>query len=191
MYVPRFSGEKRELVPRWDTIQYVPILRTIEKLFDDEGIVDQILSFPKRIRNDNKMEDFCDGALYENHPIFSTDPLALQIIAYYDEVELCNPLGTHIKRHKLGMVFFSLGNIHPKYRSSYKAIYLAIAAPSTIIESHGLNTVLQPFINDLNKLSSEGIEVTVNGIPRRFKGTLLTFLADNLGMKCIRVYALV
>ena len=54
MYVPR----KRELVPRWDTIQYVPILRTIEKLFDNEGIVDQILSFPKRIRNDNKMEDF-------------------------------------------------------------------------------------------------------------------------------------
>ena len=100
-------------------------------------------------------------------------------------MELCNPLGTHIKRHKLGMVFFSLGNIHPKYRSSYKAIYLAIAAPSTIIESHGLNTVLQPFINDLNKLSSEGIEVTVNGIPRRFKGALLTFLADNLGSNAL------
>ena len=64
MYVPRFSGEKRELVPRWDTIQF------LRKLFDNEGIVDQILSFPKRIRNDNKMEDFCDGALYKNNPIF-------------------------------------------------------------------------------------------------------------------------
>ena len=180
-YVPRFSGDKRELVQRWDTIQYVPILSTIERLFHDEGIVEQIYSFPKRIRNDNKMEDFCDGNLFKNHPIFSTDPLALQIIAYYDELELCNPLGTHVKQHKLGLVFFSLGNIHPKYRSSYKAIYLAIAAPSKVIEKHGLNTVLQPFISDLNKLSSTGIDVTVNGIQRQFKGALLTFLADNLG----------
>ena len=145
-YVPRFSGDKRELVQRWDTIQYVPILSTIERLFHDEGIVEQIYSFPKRIRNDNKMEDFCDGNLFKNHPIFSTDPLALQIIAYYDELELCNPLGTHVKQHKLGLVFFSLGNIHPKYRSSYKAIYLAIAAPSKVIEKHGLNTVLQPLL---------------------------------------------
>ena len=180
-YVPRFSGEKRELVQRWDTIQYVPILNTIEKLFQDEGIIDQIYSFPKRIRSDNRMEDFCDGNLYKNHPIFSTDPLALQIIAYYDELELCNPLGTHTKQHKLGLIFFSLGNIHPKYRSSFKAMYLAIAAPSKVVERHGLNTILQPFINDLNKLSSTGIEVTVNGIQRQFKGALLTFLADNLG----------
>ena len=165
---------------RWDTIQYVPILSTIEKLFQDKGIVDQIYSFPKRIRSDNRMK-FCDGNLYKNHPIFSTDPLALQIIAYYDELELCNPLGTHIKQHKLGLVFFSLGNIHPKYRSPFKAIYLAIAAPSKVVERHGLNTILQPFINDLNKLSSTGIEVTVNGIQRQFKGALLTFLADNLG----------
>ena len=180
-YVPRFSGEKRELVQRWDTIQYVPILSTIQKLFEDDGIVDQIYSFPKRILNDNMMEDFCDGNLYKTHPIFSTDPLALQIIAYYDELELCNPLGTHVKQHKLGLVFFSLGNIHPKYRSSFKAIYLAIAAPSKVIERHGLNTVLQPFINDLNKRSTTGIEVTINGIQRQFKGALLTFLADNLG----------
>lgn len=128
------------------------------------------------------MEDFCDGALYKNHPIFSTDPLALQVIAYYDELELCNPLGTHVKKHKLGIVFFSLGNIHPKYRSSYKAIYLAIAASSVVIERHGLSTILRPFINDLNKLSSN---VTINGMPRNFKGALLTFLADNLGSNAL------
>ena len=131
------------------------------------------------------MEDFCDGALYKNHPIFSSDPLALQVIAYYDELELCNPLGTHVKKHKLGIVFFSLGNIHPKFRSLYKAIYLAIAAPSIVIERHGLNTILWPFIDDLNKLSSVGIEVTINGIPRKFKGALFTFLADNLGSNAL------
>ena len=35
--------------------------------------------------------------------------------------------------------------------------------------------VLQPFIQDLNRLSTEGIQVTVNGCPRLFKGALLVF----------------
>ena len=50
-------------------------------------------------------EDFCDGP--HEHPLFSFDPLALQIL---DELEVCNPLGTHVKKHKLG-VFFSHSEI--------------------------------------------------------------------------------
>ena len=57
------------------------------------------------------MEDFCDGSAFKSHPIVSKDPLALQIIAYFDELVLCNPLGAHVKRHKLGIVFFTIGNI--------------------------------------------------------------------------------
>ena len=30
------------------------------------------------------------------------DPLALQIMLFYDELELCNPLGSSTKVHKLG-----------------------------------------------------------------------------------------
>lgn len=79
------------------------ILCTLEKILQDE---DQIDKFPERVRSDGKIEDFCDGLLFKTHPLFSSDPSALQIIAYYDELELCNPLGTHVKQHKLGMVFF-------------------------------------------------------------------------------------
>ena len=178
----RFSGDKREQVLRWDTIQYVPILSTLSKLLENEDIIDQIDTFPERIRNDGKIEDFCDGRVFKTHPLFSIDKSALQIVAYYDELELCNPLGTHIKRHKLGIVFFSLGNIHPRYRSSYRAIYLALAAPTPVIEEHSLNTVLVPFVQDLNRLTTEGVTVTVKGSQRLFKGALLAFLGDNLAM---------
>jgi hypothetical protein len=54
-----------------------------------------------------------------------------------------------------------------------------------VIEAHGLNKILQPFIRDLNKLSTEGIEVTVGGCPRTFKGGLLVFLADNLASNAL------
>ena len=76
------------------------------------------------------------------HTLFSSDPHALQIIAYFDELEVCNPLGSHVKKHKLGLVFFSLGNIHPKLRSSLKAINLVTVASSTMIDKYGINKVL-------------------------------------------------
>ena len=50
----------------------------------------------------NLLCDFCDGSLFKEHPLFSKEPQALQIILYYDDVEVCNPLGSKGKIHKLG-----------------------------------------------------------------------------------------
>ena len=33
----------------------------------------------------------CDGSVYKSHPLLSQDNQGLQIIAYYDNVEVCNP----------------------------------------------------------------------------------------------------
>lgn len=48
------------------------------------------------------LSDYCDGKQYREHTLFSTDPVALQLILYYDELELCNPLGSRRKKHKIG-----------------------------------------------------------------------------------------
>ena len=140
-YVPRFSRDKQELVPRWDTFQYVPLLRT---LIQDPDILEKVEGFHLRMSGSSLQEDFCDGTLFCEHPLFSSNPLALQILVYFDELEVCNPLDTHIKKHKLGIVFFMLGNIRSKLHSSLKAI-----------EKHGLNKILEPFITDLNLLATK------------------------------------
>ena len=51
------------------------------------------------------LSDYCDGKCFREHPLFSVDPMALQLILYYDELELCNPLGSRRKKHKIGMLF--------------------------------------------------------------------------------------
>ena len=93
---------------------------------------------------------------------------------------MCNPLGAHTKQHKVGIVFFTLGNIAPLYRSQFRLINLAIVATVPIIEKYGLNKVLEPLIADLNTLSTEGVTVSIRGSNRTYKGALLVFLADNL-----------
>jgi hypothetical protein len=51
---------------------------------------------------DNLLRDYCDGTDIMQHPLFSVERKALLIMLYYDEVELCSPLGTKVKIHKLG-----------------------------------------------------------------------------------------
>ena len=85
----------------------MPLLASLHKLLKDSTVLEQIDTCSQRIRTDNVIEDYCDGAMFKAHPIFSNNPSALQIIAYYDEVEICNPLGSHVKKHKLGVVFYT------------------------------------------------------------------------------------
>ena len=129
------------------------------------------------IDTDGLIEEFCDGTRFSKYSLFSTDPYALQVIAYYDELEICNPLGSHVKQNKCGIVFYTLGNIAPKYRSQLPVINLAVIATVPIIELYGLDTILAEFISDINILATDGITVTEK---KNFKGALLAFLADNL-----------
>lgn len=49
-----------------------------------------------------KIGDYCDALQYQEHPLFMEDPCALQIRFYYDDIEICNALGSKTKTHKLG-----------------------------------------------------------------------------------------
>lgn len=60
----------------------------------------QVLNVHKS--TDGYIRDFCDGQLYKCHPLFSRNPQAIQIILYYDELEIANPLGSKAGKHKLG-----------------------------------------------------------------------------------------
>ena len=47
------------------------------------------------------MMDYADGAAFKEHALFSVDKGALRIFLYYDDLEVCNPLGSKAKTHKL------------------------------------------------------------------------------------------
>ena len=163
----------------------MPLLATLEGLLKHDDIRMQVNEGHLRVRADGMIEDYCDGLLFKSHPLFSIDPCSIQVIAYYDEIELCNPLGTHVKDHKLGIVFFILGNVHPKFRSSLNAINLLMCARFSLIEKYGINKILEPFVRDLETLYTTGVTVDVKGNKFNYKGALLAFLADNLGSHLI------
>ena len=102
--IPVGYGSKHRIKERSDCFYYIPILETLTALLNKQ-IMEEVLREPQ-YRSDGKLGDFIDGAVFSNHEVFSSDAQALQIILYYDELELCNPLGSRRKKHKIGM--FSL-----------------------------------------------------------------------------------
>ena len=127
----------------------------------------------------NLMMDICDGCLFANHPVFQRNEKALQIIGYYNEVTLTNPMGSSAKEHyvwillqyflhvkvilyivyvyNVSAVYFSLGNIDPALRSRLDCINLVALFQADLLERYSIDAVLEPFISDLKKLSAVSI----------------------------------
>ena len=98
-----------------------------------------------------------------------------QIVAYFDELEVTNPIGSYVNTQKLACLFFTLGNIRPMYRSSLK---LLAVARSQDIDRYGMYTFLRPFIDDLKCLYADGLTVSVGSTECEYYGALVAFLAD-------------
>ena len=109
VYINRFSGAKRQKVQSACTFFYVPLADSLAQLLKNEEILKEIHTI--RSKDDMLLRDYCDGSFCKNHPLFSDDSTALQIIAYFDELEVTNPIGLYVNTHKLGCLFFALGNI--------------------------------------------------------------------------------
>ena len=109
--------------------------------------------------------------------MFSSDPHALHVVAYYDELEVVNPIGS-INKHKLGCMFYFLANIRPQYRSTLKAIQLLAVGKHENIVKYGIDDFMAPFVEDIKTLYCNGLTISVGGVDRVLHGG--SFLADNL-----------
>ena len=58
--------------------------------------------------SDGVMRDICDGMCVKNHTLFQKYPNALQVIIYYDDIEICNPLGSKCRKSKARCSYMSI-----------------------------------------------------------------------------------
>lgn len=98
---------------------------------------------------------------------------------YIDEFEVCNPLGTSRKKHKLCAMYWILSNLPPGQHSSLSCIYLAVLCKGNYIKEYGYGKVLEPLLRDLVVLEEHG--ALVQQIGKNIEGTVQCVAADNLG----------
>jgi len=59
---------------------------------------------------------------FRNHESFGNDDIAVKILLYFDDVNLCNPLTNKV--HKITLLSYQLANIPKEYRSKLNSIHL-------------------------------------------------------------------
>lgn len=108
---------------------------------------------------------------------------SISLILHIDEFEICNPLGTSRRKHKISGLYWILVNLPPGCNSALSSIYLAALIKSNDLKCYGYEKVLKPVINDLIILEQSGIFLSKLG--RTVKGTVQCVVPDNLGAHSI------
>lgn len=72
----------------------------IQALLNNPDVLQEVIT--PHHSSDEFIRDFCDAQEIKDSEVFENDPSALQLLLYYDEIEVANPLGAKAGMHKLG-----------------------------------------------------------------------------------------
>jgi hypothetical protein len=143
----------------------MPISSTINCLLQNpsfrQNLVDDFLS------SHSHCNDFRSGDVYkafQRHATAGFDH-ELYLSLYYDDIEMCNPIGSFVKTHKLGVFYFSILNLPTSIRSRLENIYLLCLARTSDIKEYGINTIMQPFVDEMKQFNSgviiQGLKIRI------------------------------
>ena len=127
------------LVEKVDIFQYVPLIENLNWMLQNRDLCSEVYIFTcmcvlpcssmytgeRPINQTEYLLDFCDGRLYKEHPVFQHDKNALQLVIYFDEVEVANPLVSYHGIHKLGTCIMN----NTKVQNPRRELYIGTPPP--------------------------------------------------------------
>ncbi|KAG9264843.1 hypothetical protein AMEX_G21178 [Astyanax mexicanus] len=163
------------------SFQYVPLLKVLHQIVNQKDVLNKIVDKKRQqqVVHDHLDYRFSeDGQYFKNNDFLSGEELRIAVCLYVDDFELCNPLGTSRKTHKLCAVYWVLGNLIPGSNSTLDSIYLALLCKSEDVKTYGYHKIFEPLLQDLVTLEQQGVFVSQLGT--FLKGTLQCVVSDNL-----------
>jgi len=151
---------------------YIPFLRNLSKLLSCPEVLCEVQQCSES--STEFCYDICDGEFIRSHPLYAGDPNFLKFLLFCDDLELCNPIGSHTKIHKITVWYWLLLNIPPMYRSRLPVIQLLGIAKSAHVKQFGMDKMLADFCDGMTKLAS-GVALPGLGVKT---GALVVVVAD-------------
>ncbi|KAL6458608.1 hypothetical protein MHYP_G00320800, partial [Metynnis hypsauchen] len=119
------------------TFVYVPISCVLPALLNKCDVIDNVIEETNVPSLPGQYRSFYDGLYFKENPILSQEQLSISLGLYVDEFEICNPLGTSRKKHKITAIYWVIANLPAKYRSALSSIYLALLSNSNDVKTFG------------------------------------------------------
>ena len=141
------------------TFQYIPLNALLKVVLEGKGFMRAILENP--VSNDGIMRDFHDGLFCREH-IFFSDQRNIQLLLYTDECEITNPLGSKAGLHKIGVIYCTILNLPPRFRSSLCNCFLVSLFKAADVKKYGYGPILEPLVNDIQLLEQQGLSIATD-----------------------------
>lgn len=164
--------------------QYVSIIDTLRSLFEKDEFcqlyVQHNLSQEKHICVQGEYNYFCCGEAYKKNELYKSNPGSLQIQIATDDFEVCSPLQSKTKIHKICAVYFRITNLPQQYSSRLNNIYLICLCNTEDLKTKqtDFNDIWRLIVQDVSHLEQFGIDLKNN---LNIKGTVSYLGFDNLG----------
>lgn len=161
---------------------YVPILKTLNSFFLEKRSRELYLSHNERKPDcvPGVYDDFCCGERCKNSNFFQESYSPIQLQLAIDDFEVCSPLKSKTKIHKIRAVYMQIRNLPRRFLSKLNNIYLVLLCETANLKQEytGLDNLLELIVTEIKELETKGI--TIPG-DINLKGTLVNFCFDNLG----------
>ncbi len=164
------------------SFQYIPILQSLVQILGKENLREKVLIKEQDQLSSIQYGSYRDGTVYKENSFYSEE-LRIALVLYVDDFEICNPLGTSRKNHKITAVYWVFGNIPHSSRSTLNSVYLALLCKAVDIKRFGYAEVLAPLFKDIAILEHDG--VYISSVGQHVKGSVFSVVADNLGAHSI------
>ena len=145
--------------------QYVPIKLTLKQYLefgDNFSVLQSYMHYVDTLPPD-LLVNFCQGSLWKNIKSRFHNKIVAPLFFYYDDFNVSNSCGPHSKSGKLGAVYYTIGAYPPRYWCHLNNIFLALLFKTENKDYVDYSDMFEPIIEDLIKLESKGIELTING----------------------------
>ena len=174
------DGQKAEWVPVQG--QHFPLRESFKKFLELPNCLDDILTYTESLQLETEtISNFMQGELWKlKLQKFSHEDTVLPIFIFFDDFECNNALGPN--SGKLGGVYATLPCLPPECRSALDNIFLSLLFNSKDREEFSNKKTLEPLIQELKYLETNGILVKTKDGEKRIFFCLGLVIGDNLGV---------
>ena len=164
---------------------YISFVDTLQMVLAIPGVLNEMQIYVNNLyKEETHLSNFVQGDLWKKK-YKDAKKIVFPIFLYFDEFETGNPLGSHAGEEKFGGVYISLPSLPPHLVAKLGNIFISTIFHWKYLKIFGNQKLFRKTIEDLNFLSTEGINVHINGQDQRICFECVLILGDNLGLNCI------
>lgn len=183
-------SNKRTLQDISITIQVVPLREVLKQLFELPDFYSTVLTYVNSLNKMcDKIKNIIQSPLWKSKVAkYKASDTVLPILLYYDDYEVCNPLGAHAGAYKIGGVYVSLSFLPSELRSKLDNILLFSLFHSDDRKAYGNKAIFHYAVSELHFLETTGIDICISKQTVKLYFVLALVVGDNLGLNSLLGY---